>query len=58
MTDTFTVIAALLPLGLAGASARYRQKKPAPAFPSRRNGFTSCAGFLADRAAAPLSTSE
>ncbi|WP_158983317.1 hypothetical protein [Streptomyces sp. NRRL F-5193] len=57
MTDTFTVIAALLPLGLAGASARHRQKKPAPAFPSRRNGFPSCAGFLVYRAA-PLSTSE
>ncbi|GAA3088010.1 hypothetical protein GCM10017562_67910 [Streptomyces roseofulvus] len=58
MTDAFTVIAALLPLGLAGASARHRQKKPAPAFQTRRNGFPSCTGFLADRAAAPLSTSE
>ncbi|WP_017236916.1 hypothetical protein [Streptomyces sp. SS] len=57
MTDAFTVIAPLLPLGLAGASARHRQKKPAPAFPTRQNGSPSCTGFLADRAA-PLSTSE
>ncbi|MER5737094.1 hypothetical protein ABT117_15635 [Streptomyces sp. NPDC002262] len=57
MTNTFTVIAALLPLGLAGVSARYRQKKPGPAFPTRQSGSPSCADFLVYRAA-PLSTSE
>ncbi|MFC8269535.1 hypothetical protein ACFUIZ_28025 [Streptomyces cinereoruber] len=46
MTDAFTVIAALLTLGLAGVSVRHRQKKPAPAFPSGRSGFPSCAGLL------------
>ncbi|MEQ4608273.1 hypothetical protein [Streptomyces bacillaris] len=46
MTDAFTVIAALLTLGLAGVSVRHRQKKPTPAFPSGRSGFPSCAGFL------------
>ncbi|MFB7026251.1 MULTISPECIES: hypothetical protein [Streptomyces] len=58
MTDTFTVIVALLTLGLAGVSVRHRQKKPAPAFPSGRSGSPSCASFLVYHAATQLSTSE